>query len=904
MILVNNPGSWAHIHPPLRHAAWHGLTPTDLVFPFFLFIVGVAISLSFKRRIAGGATNGDLGRKVVLRSLVIFVLGLFLNGFPFGIPLNSSLAADFTWAGIPASLTTLRIPGVLQRIALCYLLAGLTVVLVGRNRNRALVTSTLIIVISLFLASILSTRFAIWAKRSERLAQERLGEVVQERSKKEQAWTNIEQTQHETARRLYASQMMQATSAWEAGDYGSLEKLLQSTTPAPQSPDYRGWEWYFLNEQLRQLFALTPNTRIRKSTWNPAAWRPQTNQLAVIVEKTDEDSAIELWRPDEQTPLRTVADLPGTPSGMIRSFRWSTDGTRIAFATNQGRAVVLDVATGAVLFDQQAHPAKGSEYEIYGFDLTATGDRLATASQFGKIKLWDVETGSLVDIVFDPETASNLFWVAFSPDGQQLAVTLRYGRRTVWDLQTGTSFDYDPVADGSHGVVQWSADGSRFATTDTDKVAVYQEGIAAPLAEFTHPEVTRVCWMDGETLVSSGKDQGLRVWSLDQQRMTQSLRLARQAVSLMGISQDGQFLAVKTGGQIRLVRLTERHGYQKMLQPAERQIGTRNVVRWSNDGTRVAVAHTAQVRPTKHEHTLRVYNVPTAKLIAEHDIAHGTTIEWSMDDTTVLAVGGLDRYYELGVADPTLRNVTDNLVPNGDKVTAIAVSHKSNLLAATGNDLEKVTIYQLGSMQIRDTIEIPYGLWSTDLAWSPNGRSLAIAYVLNNTIFIQFYDAKRRQTSVQSATLVGDEPVLAWDPTSTRMAVGNDDAAIYVGRIGSLEQSLSLTGHRAPIQRLAWSPDAARLASCAHDGTVRIWDTARGDQLAVFHLPEQPNVSSVDWSPDGRQLAAGVDDGKVYVLDAGPSLPPSNNLISIVNGNSKKDIESHANDAAKPASDE
>jgi len=123
MILVNSPGSWAHIHPPLRHAEWHGLTPTDLVFPFFLFIVGVAISLSFARRLDDGATRGDLVRKIISRSVIIFAVGLFLNGFPFKLPLNE-----------------LRIPGVLQRIALCYLLAGLAVVLAGRNRNRALVT--------------------------------------------------------------------------------------------------------------------------------------------------------------------------------------------------------------------------------------------------------------------------------------------------------------------------------------------------------------------------------------------------------------------------------------------------------------------------------------------------------------------------------------------------------------------------------------------------------------------------------------------------------------------------------------------------------------------------------------------------------------------------------------------
>ena len=151
MILVNNPGSWAQIHPPLRHAQWHGLTPTDLVFPFFLFIVGVAISLSFGRRLAEGATRGDLVRKIVSRSVIIFALGLFLNGFPFNIPLNSTMAADFSLARIPENLTDIRIPGVLQRIAVCYLMARLAVVLAGRNRNRALVAVGFLVIYELLM---------------------------------------------------------------------------------------------------------------------------------------------------------------------------------------------------------------------------------------------------------------------------------------------------------------------------------------------------------------------------------------------------------------------------------------------------------------------------------------------------------------------------------------------------------------------------------------------------------------------------------------------------------------------------------------------------------------------------------------------------------------------------------
>jgi predicted acyltransferase len=106
MILVNNPGTWGAIYSPLEHAEWHGWTPTDLVFPFFLFIVGVSITLALGRRAETAGSKRDLYWKIVRRSLIIFGLGLFLAGFP----------------SFP--LATIRIPGVLARIAVCYLCAS------------------------------------------------------------------------------------------------------------------------------------------------------------------------------------------------------------------------------------------------------------------------------------------------------------------------------------------------------------------------------------------------------------------------------------------------------------------------------------------------------------------------------------------------------------------------------------------------------------------------------------------------------------------------------------------------------------------------------------------------------------------------------------------------------------
>ena len=121
MILVNNPGSWSTIFPPLRHAAWHGCTPTDLVFPFFLFIVGAALAFSFAKY--GNILNSSSVKKVVKRSLLIFLTGLLLNAFPF---YNTSPNADLSfWQNWVYYIEHLRIFGVLQRIALCYLVGAL-----------------------------------------------------------------------------------------------------------------------------------------------------------------------------------------------------------------------------------------------------------------------------------------------------------------------------------------------------------------------------------------------------------------------------------------------------------------------------------------------------------------------------------------------------------------------------------------------------------------------------------------------------------------------------------------------------------------------------------------------------------------------------------------------------------
>lgn len=117
MILVNNPGSWDYIYPPLEHAEWHGCTPTDLVFPFFLFIVGVAMSFSLRKYTPENRPTATVYWRIFRRCALLFALGLLLAG--------TSLTLDWLLNGKPLDFGTIRIMGVLQRIGLCYLLASL-----------------------------------------------------------------------------------------------------------------------------------------------------------------------------------------------------------------------------------------------------------------------------------------------------------------------------------------------------------------------------------------------------------------------------------------------------------------------------------------------------------------------------------------------------------------------------------------------------------------------------------------------------------------------------------------------------------------------------------------------------------------------------------------------------------
>jgi predicted acyltransferase len=140
MIIVNNQGDWGNVYPAFRHAAWHGWYGADIVFPFFLFAVGASLFFTFTHIVSSGAPRNVIFQRVIRRTIILIALGLLLNLFPF---------FDFS---------TMRIPGVLQRIGLCYFFAAVLVLHTG-PKTRMAVTLFLLILYSALLMCVTQSGF-------------------------------------------------------------------------------------------------------------------------------------------------------------------------------------------------------------------------------------------------------------------------------------------------------------------------------------------------------------------------------------------------------------------------------------------------------------------------------------------------------------------------------------------------------------------------------------------------------------------------------------------------------------------------------------------------------------------------------------------------------------------------
>ena len=700
--------------------------------------------------------------------------------------------------------------------------------------------------------------------------------------------------QDKTARRLYASQMVQAFSAWQDHDYGGLRDLLRQTAPTSlNSPDFRDWEWHFLDEQAQRPFLPVPDKIVQQ-----AAWHPHANEIAVAVSTSEAEFAVEIWKPGERMPVRTIAEIRGNQP--IHCMTWSSDGEHLAITVGT-RVVVLDMTSGSLCFDKHCSTVGADKSEMHSVSFSPTDEIFATTSFYGQIKIWDLRTGELVKILFDPPTAEHIHCVAFSPDGKHLAAALRFGKRWVWNnLEQDRCFKHTQIANGSKGNVEWSDAGQRFLSTDNNKIAVYTLGRRDPIVVFDHREVSDACWLSRDLIASCGEDQTIRIWNVKKQAIVRSLRPGHTPLSEIDASPNGNRIASWSWrGGMTIVVLDRPIGYS-VLSTSDLANASISNVRWSPDGAKIGVLHSSwavEDGVTTSNASLRVFDPLTSEVLAAHDaIDGGHVITWTDDSSRAFLVGHKCEVYEYGVAQPKLAK-ENNLLHGMTRIYQNASLNQRCRIFALECDNE-IRLYSLANLQIEDRWQLPAEGWQVVLSWSPNARMLLVAFTHNGRLNVQVYDYLNQQTRMLEQ-VIGKIPieltfhgaVVDWHPDSDHVSVGTTDGAIHILDVKTGKTLPPLLGHGAPVHEVRWSSSGRRIACCTGDGIVHVWDAHRGDKVAVLRPPSESTLfRSVDWSPDGRRLAISGTHGEVYILDAGPTMPGSSRSKSIVGENEPHDL--------------
>ena len=737
------------------------------------------------------------------------------------------------------------------------------------GRNKSLITMVMSIAVVLLMASMLSTWSAIRASDAERLAESRLAIAEQERNEKELALERavanqrraedarieadarrreFEVKRNEAVWNQYVARLYPIIDAWEARDFGHLQQRLEELVPGKGEPDVRGWEWAYFKDQCDQA--------VLSIAGEHAAFHPRRDAVAVVAKGDDGNWCIELRSARDASFIRRLVTLSGPQAKEARNLRWSADASRLAYSTSDGRAVVVDVASGTKTFEVHVHADQASHI-VRSFDLSGDGKLLVTGNFFGFIALWDVDSGARLQVLHDPKRQSNLRSVSLSPDSTHLVGGLRYGRRTTWRLADASRFEYAPQS-LNYAIVCWHPGGKRFAATDVDSFAVFEINKKEPVATLSHPKVSAVSWVGEERLVSTGRDHVIRIWNANSFELQQERRVLRVPVYEIHAGHQSRLIAASADSLVQVIDIEASVPKSEVLCEPEAPGQRSNLVSWSHDGAYLAVGYFAEGNSAKYSSRLRVWDLESGRIVVNETFAKNVrmTFGWSHDEETLRVVtsNGRDILFDLANESSTehdtgataLRIHASSLSPNGKNLVLRSIPD-----GAVVADAE--TLQQLAKIET--------GLHVVSVQWSPDGSRVATG----TYGVLDAFDESGKRIFRHRFPSLEQLDCIAWCPDAWLIAGGMSDGRIAILNADSGKAVLHLTGHTGPVTGLDWSSDGRRLASASADGSVRVWDANTGVELLKLQHAEEEAFRTVQWSRDCSRLAAGDDLGNVFV---------------------------------------
>jgi len=700
-----------------------------------------------------------------------------------------------------------------------------------------------------------ATRKALAAAEAERKAKETAQiSFAEARRAEKEATKERNRADHEAEvaqQHLYDAQMHLSLQAWrEHRGLQHMRELLGAWVPEKESPDRRGWEWFYLNslpyQNLQTLVESGAHDRPCTLAWHVASKR--------LAEGTS-DGLIRIWDVNREQTVRALrAPAPALPWWGTRWLAWSPNGARLAAGCNDGTVHLWETDSGREHDVLRAHSSP-----VLAVAFSSDGARLANWGQDGGIKVWDAGTGRLAADVAHPANVTAGVW---SPDDKLLASGHADGTVTISGTHAGDKLvTLRGHVDLIYGLA-WSPDSDRLASASGDFTAriweVASEKTAFRPLRHTHG-ITSIAWEpSGQRLATGSIDQTVKIWDAATGREALTLRGHVDNIMSLAWGPDGR---LASGGDDGSVRVWDSiRDQESSVLPGHAVRATS--VSWSPDGKRLASGgDDGEIRiwdPATRREVVALKGHDEGKIIPQFGLIR--SLAWSRDGTR-LASAGLDGTAK--VWDVARGREVFALSADHGAVWSVAWSPDGTSLAANSEDGSIRVVEGFGNSPQTRLFQVRPRR-TRALAWSPTGNRLASGGVDG---LVRLWDTVR---GAELARMEGHNQMIigvSWSPDGKRLASAAADRLICVWDAETYGKLSTLRGHNDFVDAVVWSPDGTRLASAGIDNSVRVWNPQTGEETFVLR-GDAGMFHDVAWSPDGAQLAAASSDGQIWIWDA------------------------------------
>ena len=743
------------------------------------------------------------------------------------------------------------------------------------KRNPAVASLVALSVMLLLSGTGVSTYFAIEAAYraddAERASDEAIGAMQEAesnarvaRAAESRAAAQAEVAQAERKRALwqtYRARLQPMRQAWLDQEFGHLHRLLEDSMPAEVEPDYRGWEWYFLEDEVNRRFVtiVPESSRFIDAQWSSdgkylafrradgpmeirdgsnftlkctlpgsqqkmLAWHPKLPLLAAAAGSRD----IEIWNVEQEQRIESLS-TPGPDETTMddRALAWSRDGTRLAFGGHS--RIDLWHWSGKAKHEKTLYSVKSM---VGALDWHPDGKRLAVGGA-SLAALIDSENDNALWMVH--QSRVKVFDVEWDPAGTRLATTWAWPAWMIRIYDEQGRATQLPQTSGPMPALAWESQNGSVMSVNRNQSIYFWDAESQTLQRESHlhsSELLSLDWDANRRLGVSVEANGVaKVWSGDPiSAPATEIRLPRGLTGLAWARQDHLVASYSTKAVV-ICDLNAQHVTRRFTAIGNQEF---DAIDWH----------------------------PTEPLLAIQDRSGRVVV---MD-----ALTGERLFDQRGSSSDFNRSVAWS--PNG-RYLAAGSGHRWSSDAKSCVDVwdfkSGAKLCSLGnSSRTRSCV-----------AWSSDSRRLAIGSFSDRRL--EVWDVVSQECSLE---IEHDYRFwqTAWSPDDRFIAAGAMEGPVLLIDVVTGQSVRELASHNLGIARVMWSSDGNRILTCAEDQTVRLWDAATADELFVFG--PGPTIGSIAcWSPDGRRIAALSADSVLRIWGS-PQLEVPSRLDTLEDG--------------------